>query len=307
MGEYQESAKAHLRRLNGLIEKGSVPRIRGLYVEAAQGLERQLARAVGSGASPFTIQKAQSMLAQARQGLVRLSVHLGAAMNEQTVIAQESSANAMIMAVKRMEKVASGAVVQLPIEQAARFAGVVDARRTSLMSLNTRSMAKYGASVVVKVEQTIGVGLLQGLSGFEMVQGVSEVIGGELWRAERIARTETAWAYNATQMDAIGATKKTFPDIMMRWVEYVADVTLAKLDARVGDDSCAMHGQLARPGASFGMPLVNPPNLKISPSMLGMQWTFPPNRPNDRSVLQPWRPGWGWGWELIDGQRVVRK
>jgi hypothetical protein len=49
------------------------------------------------------------------------------------------------------------------------------------------------------------------------------------------------------------------------------------------------------------MPLINPPNLKISPNMLGETWTNPPNRPNDRAVLQPWRPGWGWGWELIDG------
>lgn len=307
LSEFKEAARGHLARLDSLIERGSVPRMRKLYTGAVSELETKLAAAIKSGASQFSVHQAQSMLAQARVGLARLSAHLGTAMGEQTAKTQAASARALIVDMKRMEKAASGSVVQLPIEQAARFAGVVDMRRTSLLKLSRTSMAKYGSSVVGKMEQAIGMSLLNGETGYKAITRVTEVMNGEWWRGERIVRTETAWAYNATQMDAIGDAAKSLPNLMMRWVEYVSDVTLQKLDVRVGDDSVAMHGQLARPGTFFTMPLFPPRSgLTISPTLAGQSWQFPPNRPNDRACVQPWRPGWGWGWELVGGQRVTR-
>lgn len=307
LSEFKEASRGHLEALDTLIERGSVPRMRKLYTSAVQELELKLAEAIKSKAAPFSVQQARTMLAQAKQGLVRLSASLGTALNDQTIKTQHASAQRLIKDIKKMEKAATGATVRLPIEQASRFVGVVDKRKTSLMKLNKTSMAKYGAQVVGKLEQSIAMALLQGETGYKAVSRVAEAMDGEWWRAERIVRTETAWAFNATQMDAIGETTKSFPDMMMRWVEYVADKTLVKLDLRVGDDSVVMHGQLVRPGMFFVMPMIPPrPDLKISPSLRGKQWTNPPNRPNDRAVLQPWRPGWGWGYELVGGNRVER-
>jgi len=306
LSEFQQASVGHIKSLNNLIDKGSIPRLRKVYTASVQDLERKLAHAVGAKASAFTIQQHRSLLAQVHQGLAELGRNMGTELGKETTRAQEASARALISDIKKMEKKTTGAPVQLPIEQAARFTGVIDKHKTSLLKMNKKSMAKYGASMVGKLEGALAQTLIQGESGFKAIDRVTDVMGGEFWRAERIVRTEQAWAYNATQMDAVQETTKVFPDMMMRWCELVADVTLVPYDDRVGDDSIAMHGQLARAGTMFRMPAVSPAGLKVSKSLLGKSWTNPPNRPNDRAVLQPWRPGWGWGWELIGGAKVVR-
>lgn len=314
LSEFQQASVGHIKRLSNLIDRGAIPRLRKLYTESMHDLEKKLANAIGAGASPFTIQKHRTLLTQVHQGLAELGRNMGSALGQETVKTQEASARALITDIKKLEGKARGAAVQLPIEQAARFTGVIDKRKTSLLKLNKTSMAKYGASIVGKLEGALAQTLVQGESGFQAIDRVTKAYDMEWWRAERIVRTEQAWAYNATQMDAVQDTTKVFPDMMMRWCELVADETLVPFDNRVGADSVAMHGQLARPGTMFQMPL-NASSIVIqtrygkstvSKNLLGKSWANPPNRPNDRAALQPWRPGWGWGWELIGGAKVVR-
>lgn len=300
---FADAARSHVAKLDALVEKGSVTTLRRMYAAATADLERKLVRALGSGASPFTVHQHQVLLAQARQGMSRLSSAMGIELNAQSRVVQQASMRQAIASIKQMEKLTGAPAAQLPIEQAARFMGVVDRRKTSLLKLNQSSMARYGASTVTRVEGALSQSLLTGETGHKAIDRVADAMDGEWWRAERIVRTETAGAYNATQVDAVAATAEVFPDIMTRWTEMVADVTLTKLDSRVGDDSCAMHGQLARPGGMFGMPSDNPGFLNVSESLIGQSWSSPPNRPNDRAVLQPWRPGWGWGWILVAGGR----
>lgn len=305
--KFQEEARGHLAALSNLIDRGSIPRLRRIYRDAQVDLERKLARAVGVGAAPFTIQKHRALLAQAKQGLAELGKRLGSTLGEETARTQEVSAQRLIAEIKRLERRATGAAVQLPIEQAARLAGVLDPRKSSLLKMNKTSMARYGASIVGKIEGALAQSLVQGETGFAAIDRVTEAYDMEWWRAERIVRTEVAQSYNTAQADALRDTAQVMPDLMMRWTELVADVSLIKLDARVGDDSVAMHGQLAKPGGEFRMPSVAPPGLKISPSLLGRSWANPPNRPNDRSLVQPWRPGWRiWGWEFVGGEKVYR-
>jgi hypothetical protein len=304
--EFQEAARAHADKLNNLIDRGSVPRLRKVYQQAVSELEGKLATALKSGSAPFSIQQHRSLLAQARTGLVQLSRSMTSKLGEETAGQQEAAARALIIDVKRLEKKATGAVVQLPIEQAARFAGVVDKRKTSLLKHHQKLMSKTASASILKIEGALAQSLVQGETGYAAVSRVVDAVGGEWWRSERIVRTESAWAYNATHVDAAKDAVKTFPDLMMRWSEQVSDVTLLPLDNRTGDDSRAMHGQLARPGGLFMMQTVPPPGLKVSLGLLGQSWDHPPNRPHDRATLTPWRPGWGWAWELVNGQRVYR-
>jgi hypothetical protein len=130
------------------------------------------------------------------------------------------------------------------------------------------------------------------------VQRVADV---EWWRAERIVRTELAYAYSATQRDGIAATGG---GLYMRWTELVDDVSHAKLDPRVGADSVALHGQVALPGEVFRMP---PGARGVDESLASGEWEHPPNRPNDRSCIMPWRPEWPEappGWRLVGGSKV---
>lgn len=304
LAEFKQSSRDHIKRLATLTDKRAIPDLRRMYVTAQVELERKLAKLISSKASPFTVQQHQQLLAQCRQAQIELARSLGTALGQKTIETQTVSLNAMIKDIKRLEKAAGSGVVQIPIEQAARFTGVIDRRKTSLLAMNKKSMAKYGAGIVGNMEQALAQTLVQGETGMQAIDRVMGVADMEWWKAERIVRTEQAQAYNATQSDAIVENQKVFPDMMTRWTELVEDVTLRKLDDRVGDDSVALHGQLVKPGGMFKIPPGSPG--KISPGMLSGSWTNPPNRPNDRSILQPWRPGWGWGWELVNGAKVVR-
>jgi hypothetical protein len=108
---------------------------------------------------------------------------------------------------------------------------------------------------------------------------------------------------------------------MRRWTEYVDDATGRPLDARVANDSLVLHGQVCfQPeGATFegrstflvggtgGFTM--PPDGRVNAKLWGKRYAHPPNRPNDRSRLVPWKPTWGVpAYMVVGGQRMdVRK
>ena len=110
--------------------------------------------------------------------------------------------------------------------------------------------------------------------------------------------------------DGIKAAAEELPDLMMRWTEHVDDETGLPLDARVAVDSLALHGQCAVPGGLFYLPSTSPVpdadgNTIVPESLAGQTWECPPDRPNGREVLIPWRKDWGIpGWQIIDGAKV---
>jgi hypothetical protein len=91
---------------------------------------------------------------------------------------------------------------------------------------------------------------------------------------------------------------------MQQWVEMVGEDG-QPYDDRVGVDSLAMHGQVADVDEEFTMPAKAPNGQPVSDSLVEESWEFPPNRPNDRAVLAPWRQEWGVpGWRYKAGKRV---
>jgi hypothetical protein len=252
----------------------------------------------------------KSLLAQIKVGEARLARRMAGALGEVSRDAQEDSLRALTRDLRGLEKKFSGAQIVLPIEEAARFQGVLDQRRTSLLSAHDSSMRRYGANLVAKMQNELSVSLMAAETTSEAIDRIVKVAGNEWWQGERIVRTEVAWAYNATHADGVEEAKEDLPDIMMRWSEHVDDFTYSPLDQRVGVDSIAMHGQLAPPGGMFTMPSTAPVpdwtgNTFVDDSLVGESWSFPPNRPNDRAVLAPWRPDWGIpGWIWRNGRRV---
>jgi hypothetical protein len=118
----------------------------------------------------------------------------------------------------------------------------------------------------------------------------------------------TAWAFNAAHKDGIEDAREVLPDLRSRWVELCDDATGAPLDDRVCVDSIALHGQVDVDGVFFQPATAPHPDAEgrtqVPDALIGQTYDFPPNRPNDRSTLAPWRPGWGvpaWEWR---GRRV---
>lgn len=169
--------------------------------------------------------------------------------------------------------------------------------------------ADHAADVAADVAQSVRAEVLAASRAPMSVAGLVEQAAGTMdeqwWKLERLARTESAIAFNAGSEDAIDELAEQHTDLMKRWTEMVSDGTGEPFDARVGKDSLVLHGQVAFPGDLFTMP--NDPRLvKSLRLMVGKSWAHPPNRPNDRAVLLPWARDWGIpGWVVKGGRRSM--
>ena len=296
---YVKTLDVQRRKLVRLAEDRGAARLKSLYDAAQDALEAKLRRAPGGRRDTMTVYQQQLLLTQVRQGQKLIAGRMTGELNDLSREAQVDSLRGLGSWMEKMGDEFGEAEVVLPTDEAARFWGVIDKRRTSLLAQHQKSMSAYGAANVLAMERQLAVSLATGETVDQAADRVRETADVEFWKAERIARTETAWAYNATHADGIADIAQEVDDLYMRWTEFVSDSGVP-LDDRVGEDSVVMHGQVARPGGVFTMP----EDPRVSESMWGEEWEFPPNRPNDRCVLTAWRPHWGGLAWLWDGGKV---
>ena len=302
--EYTKTLVGHRARLNRLLDRRAIAPMKRLYDEAAAVMTKRLRQTIGRIPGSFTEHQHRLALAQLKQGQAVISHRLAGELGDITLEAQRESLRGLTADLAHLERTFTGAEITLPVEEAARFAGVIDKRRTSLLKMHRESMARYGARAVGDMEDTLSLSLITGESPGQAIERIQEVIDGEWWQAERIVRTETAWAYNATHRDGMVEAAEELDDLMMQWNEYVGPAG-DPLDDRVGVDSLAMHGQVTEVDGEFTMPEKAPDGTPVSESLAGASWEFPPNRPNDRAVVVPWRKDWGVpGWQFKGGRRV---
>jgi hypothetical protein len=133
-----------------------------------------------------------------------------------------------------------------------------------------------------------------------MLAKIDEAIHAHRWRVELSASYSAASAYNAAQDRSVRALHGTMPDIRKRWTERIDDATGRPYDDKVAPDSFVLHGQVVAGDRLFEMPA----DSRAPHRMIGATWPHPPNRPNDRAVITPWRRGWGIpAYEIVNGRR----
>jgi len=303
---YNQVLSQHRQTLDRIIERGSVDRLRRVYDRAANELLRKLENVGGRGT--FTDMQQRRMLAQLMAGQIHMSDEMTDTLASSTREAQVDSLHSLVRGYKKLEKHFTGLTPTLPIEEMARFSGVIDKRRASLLQQHRSSMRNYGKALVTDIREELAVSLGMGENFDATIKRVQKTMGGEWWQAERICRTETAWASSVAHIDGIVEVAKDDPEIMQQWIEFCGPDG-RPLDDRVGVDSIAMHGQVTKPGGVFTMPATAPypdakGNTKVSDSLVGKSWAAPPCRPNGRETVAPWRKDWGTpGWEYRDGRR----
>ena len=305
---YKQVIAAHRKTLDRLIQRGSVDRLKSTYDRAIAEVLAKLNR-LGRGSAPFTEHHLRMILAQLKAGQIHVADQMTTTLNKASREAQVDSLHSLVRGYKAMEKHFTGHEPMLPLEEVARFSGVIDKRRASLMRQHATSVHRYGGVVIDSVQNELGMSLATGETLDGAITRVHESVGGEWWQAERIARTETAYAANVAHSDGIKELAEERPDLMQQWVEFCAPDG-QPLDNRVGVDSIAMHGQLTVPGGVFVMPDRAPfpdadGKIDVGKTLVGQTWMVPPCRPNGREMVQPWRKAWGTpGWYFRNGRRV---
>lgn len=301
------------RKLDRLADRRGAAPLKKLYDEAHALSMRKLHSALHTmGGDHFTVHHQRFVMAQLWQGQMQLAKKMTGELGDLSREAQREAVRGVSADLSRLESVFRGATVELPLEEAATFRGLIQGRATSMLSRHASSVARYSAEGVEAMEGVLGSSLLAGETPSEMLDRLDRFVDNDWWRAERIVRTESAMAFNLGRRDAIEEAAEMLPDLMMRWTEHCSD-DLVALDDRVGVDSLAMHGQVAAPGEMFHVPATSPEPensryrkgvTKVPAGLADTEVEGPPNRPNDRAVLLPWRKEWGipaWIWR---GKRV---
>lgn len=288
-------------QLKRLVTSAGVAPIRAMYEDM---LEQLVSRLKLTTSETFTHQQLTGLVAQVQLGLARLQRPVNDAFAGATDVIGVDSARRALENAARLEHRFAGAVMPLPLLEIGGLRGLVQGRTSSLLRVNERSMARFGAGLTGRIEAELASSLSMGenyTQAIDRVQGVGEL---EWWRAERIARTELSFAASTSARGALEEQAVELDgDLWMRWSEHVSDDGVP-LDDRVGVDSEALNGQVAPPGGMFTQPPTSPGGEAVSVSLVGQQWSSPPSRPNDRAVLIPWRSSWGvpgWQW---NGRRV---
>ena len=201
--EYHRVLDEHRARLNRLLDRRGIAPMKRLYDEAAGHLTAKLRAQVRRAPGSFTAHQHRVVLSQLRQGQALISRRLAGELGDLTHEVQKEAVRGVVQNIAKLEHAFTGAEVVLPLEEAARFRGIIDQRRTSLLKMHESSMARYGARAVGGMERSLSLSLITGESPMDALDSVQEIIAGEWWQAERIVRTESAWAFNALHSDAI--------------------------------------------------------------------------------------------------------
>lgn len=209
---------------------------------------------------------------------------------------QEHSLRALAQHVSRLEGSAGALDDDATFRTlASRHRGQLDtARRQAMEGLRHRvdhAMWRRASEMIAQGKYSIG----------DVIAALGEELDHQWWQVERLVRTETSYAFNAAQAAGVAQLAREFPGMMMRWTELIDDATGQPYDARVAQDSFVLHGQVTPPGGVYTMPS----DPRAPERMVGQSWSHPPNRPNDRAVLTPWRRGWGVpAWIYQNGSRM---
>lgn len=298
---YQQVLDLHKRRLEKVSGGKNLAAVKAVYDRAQAELIQKLKKVTPSD-KPFTFNYLSLYMAQIRAGQIEVARRMIPALDKITLNAMEEALDGTIEDLNRMAKSFSRHAPLIRLEEALRYEGIIDPARSSLLVMHKRSMARYGSSVIGKMQRDLAKGMVAGDSTDQTIARIQSRAALEWYQAERITRTETAFGYNSVNQSTIEELAPEVPGLYSRWVEHVSDATLQPLDDRVGIDSIALHGQVVKPGGLFTMP--DEPGLPRS--LRGLSWSHPPNRPNDRSVVTSWMPGWGgYAYELRNGKRHV--
>lgn len=153
----------------------------------------------------------------------------------------------------------------------------------SLLRQYVRSFARYGAFAVLDVERIIAQmpgGIVWEEARERIWKSVRHVVRDRQWMVDRILRTEVSYAYHSAQHQAIAAVDARDSG-SVRKRDPILRQNIATFDSRTAKDSFTVHGQLRKANEPFY-------NAGLAVSFL-----HPPDRPNDRATVVPWRRSWG--------------
>ena len=269
----------HRAQLQGIIELGGVRKVRKLYEQARAELEDKLSELKKAGKdTTFTAHHARMVLLQVRDGLSQFQQQFVPALAKQGKASATLAQRHTVSAIKKFESRFTGTQPVLQIEEAGVFARVYRGIEPSLLDRYHKYTRNYPLPTIKRIRNNLAMSMIKNegvQQAVDRIAGAGGIFARERWRAERICRTEMQYAYGASHQRCLEETAQEVPRLMKRLV--------ATFDERTGDDSKVLNGQTV----PFDKPFVWMKQSKLG--AVRVEYMQPPNRPNDRECVIPWR------------------
>ncbi len=238
-------------------------------------LKRQLER-MEPGTWGFNSQ--QAVIAQLRVAAVQIVNDLSDVTRVGLDRAARLAANHSATILKNLDEQMTGSVRPLSFENLEWVERNAEQMSQVRLREYSDSYARYGSSAVRSIENEIAANVITGTpwtqSRERIMEIVEDTVDGQQWKVDRILRTETSAAYNGMHLEAMRVESRPGDPMLKRLV--------AVFDSKTASDSRLLHGQTVP---------VEEPFIDVFNS--GKRYMAPPNRPNDRETVIPWRASYG--------------
>jgi len=225
----------------------------------------------------FTEQQMNVTLIQVDAAIRAINRDLKRGMVDSSEIMATVGISHLVKEITKWSKHFEGSVTPLNFEA---ILGVIDSK-TFLVNKYEASIDAYSSALRAQITSNIAQSMImrdtQDRTVSRLVSDVGRYFMGEEWKLNRIVRTEMHQVYNYSKMKGmIKVQENTIPDLKKSLMH--------PMDMRTGEDSKALSKD--NPVVDIDQPFVFTWNGKKR------VFQFPPDRPNDRSILVPYRESW---------------
>jgi hypothetical protein len=256
----------HVSRLEGL-EMSQARKVLKQYKAARESLKAQMLMAPDNS---FTEAKLKSALIQIEVGIKELQHRINPELVSGFEYLTEQGVEDSVREVNAFEKHFLGTSAPLPVD------AIIESTEPENLLLNQfqASVEAYSAGLRGRFQNVLTQSLLQKKTWTQAVWDMEAVFNEEEWKLARIVRTELHNIYGISKMNGfLGIRDEYVPDLMKTLYH--------PMDGRTGQDS------IEAASLKLIVPLEEPFRYKWK----GRERVFmsPPDRPNDRSILVPYR------------------
>lgn len=269
----QDLVQGNIEKLDSLEEKQAQKLLLSLREVRTQLMDRLMTIPEGT----FTEQQLNVTLVQVDAAIKAINSRLKNEMFDMASIFGERGIGDLVKEITRMEKKFTGSVIPLNLDAIA----LATDTQNFLINKHEASIDAYSADLRSQITGQILNSMIARDSTQRTVSRLVSDVGkfflGEEWKLTRIVRTEMHGMYNYSKMNGMAdLQEEQLPDLMK--------TLMHPMDKRTGKDSIALAKE--NPIIPIDEPFVQVWNGKK------MVFMAPPNRPNDRAILVPYREGW---------------
>lgn len=269
----QEMAEDHASMVLSLSEK-EAKRVLKSYENVRRELRDRLDK-IPSGT--FTAQKMNATLVQLDLAIQKMGKGLVGDMKDSVTMASEKGIEDLIKELKKWDKKFTGAIKSINIKAVEAAADT----QKFLFNQYDASIDSYNAFLRSKMAQSLTESVVAEDSMSDVVGRLGKVFLGEQWKLEQITRTELHGVYARGKLSGMkklwGEGEGSIPDLKKTLYH--------PMDKRTGEDSKWLNKNNLI--VSVDQP------FKYTWKGEVREYMAPPDRPNDRSILIPYRDAWG--------------